>query len=354
MIKTSYIGAEERVYPVYKLVPLTASLGASGVPVERALAGSGIAVAALADPYARISRRQVITVFENFLRLAAGNASALQIGSTFHLTDYGFFGYALLSSASVRDAAHFALDYQELATPIVDIELLEHGEDAVWDIRALPEIAADAALNRFVLEYQSGIIIALHKSVSGGAFRLSSASFAFAAPVNAAHYHHVLNCPIEFDAVRTELRFDRTWLEQRPSGANSITFRLVEDACQEMLQQIGQERGTVGTIYRHLLGQSGRFATLDEMAALLGLHPRTLRRKLTGEGATYQKIVDEVRFKLAATYLLRTPMSHESISERLGFSDASSFRRAFKRWADLAPNEFRNRQRAGDADAVTS
>lgn len=354
MIKTSYIGAEERVYPVYKLVPLTANLQASGVPVARALAGSGIAAAALADPYARISRRQVIAVFGNFLRLADGGASALQIGATFHLTDYGFFGYALLSSATVRDAAHFALDYQELATPIVDLELREQGESAVWDIRALPEIAGDAALNRFVLEYQCGIIVALHKSVSGGAFRLASASFAFAAPANAAHYHHVLNCPIEFDAVRTELRFERAWLEQRPSGANAITFRLVEDACQEMLQQIGQERGTVGAIYRHLLGQSGRFATLDEMAGQLGLHPRTLRRKLTGEGATYQKIVDEVRFKLAAAYLLRTTMSHESISERLGFSDASSFRRAFKRWARLAPNEFRQQQRATGREAAAS
>ena len=84
------------------------------------------------------------------------------------------------------------------------------------------------------------------------------------------------------------------------------------------------------------------------MAATLGLHARTLRRKLVSEGATYQAIVDEVRFRLAASYLTRTAMSHESISERLGFSDASSFRRAFKRWSQLSPNDFRVRQRGAD------
>lgn len=348
MTVASYVGAAERIYPVSKLVPLTAHLQASGIALEQALAGSGIAPAALADPYAQISRRQVVAVFENFLRLAPAGPGPLEIGAGYQLTDYGFFGYALLSSASVRAAARFGLAYHELATPVVEQTLREEAGVAIWDIQPLPDIAADPALSRFVLALQTGVTLALHKSISGGAFALRAASFTHATPPDAERYRAVLGCPVTFNAGRNELRFDANWLEQRPIGANAITFQLVEDACRDMLDQIDHSRGTVGAVYRHLLTQSGRFAALDEMAATLGLHARTLRRKLAGEGATYQAIVDEVRFKLAASYLTRTAMSHESISERLGFSDASSFRRAFKRWSQLSPNDFRLRQRGAD------
>lgn len=343
MADTKYIGAAERIYPVYKLIPLTTHLAAAGIAVERTLAGADLAPDDLRDPYCFISRQQVGTVFDNFLRLTPGNISPLELGAAFHLTDFGFYGYALLSSATVRDAVNFGLAYRELATPIVDVELDESGSAATWLIRALPDFALHGAMEHFVQEYQTGMLLSLHKSVSGNAFRLSSASFAFAAPAGAAHYHSVLNCPIEFDAARTELRFDKDWLERRPLGAHAVTFQLVHDTCHEMLDRMGKGRGVVGEIYRHLLSQSGQFASLEQMAALLGLHSRTLRRKIIGEGSTYQKIIDEVRFKLASTYLTRTEMTHESISERLGFSDASSFRRAFKRWAQVSPNDYKKR-----------
>jgi AraC-like DNA-binding protein len=338
-----YIGAAERIYPVYKLIPLTAHLVAAGIPAEQTLAGSGIAAADLNDPYFSISRQQVTIVFENFLRLTPRRLSPLELGASFHLTDYGFYGYALLSSATVRDAVNFGMAYRELATPIIDVELIETDAEAVWTIRPLPDFAPHEAMARFVQEYQSGILLSLHKSVTGNAFHLRSASFGFGVPADAVHYHSVLNCPIEFGAPHTELRFDRAWLEQRPLGAHAITFQLVQDTCREMLERIGGGRGVVGEIYRHLLSSSGQFASLDEMAGYLDLHPRTLRRKIISEGMTYQEIVDEVRFKIASTYLTRTEMTHESISERLGFSDASSFRRAFKRWAGMSPNEFKGR-----------
>lgn len=347
--EVNYVGSTERIYPLYKLMPLISHLAHAGIGAERVLSGSGIPPTALADPYARVSRQQVLVSFENFLRLAAGEASPLRLGASFRLTDYGFYGYALLSSASVRDAVRFALDYRELATPIVDLHLREIGSQAIWNIAPLPEVAADAAMDRFVSEYQSGMILALHQSVSGEDFKLNSASFAFPAPAaGQSDYHRVLDCPVEFDAPCTELRFDGRWLDQRPLGANAITFQLVEDTCNEMLDSIGDRRGIIGEIYRRLLAQSGRFASLDEMANQLELHPRTLRRKLSAQGYAYQKAVDEVRFKLAASYLARTEMTHESIAERLGFSDASSFRRAFKRWSGQAPHDYRGRIAARD------
>lgn len=343
-MQTSYIGATERIYPVYKIVPLANHLAAAGIAAERTLAGSGISVAELSDPYFVVSRQQLITVFDNFLRLTPGILSPLELGATFQLTDYGIYGYALLSSPTVRDAINFAMTYRELATPIVAAELVETDDEAIWAIEPLPDFAQHASMARFVQEYQSGILVAIHRSAGDNAFRLRSASFGFRAPDNAGQYSAILDCPACFDAPHTELRFDKAWLERRPLGAHALTFQLVHDTCREMHERISSGRGVSGEIYRHLLVRSfGQFASLEEMAAYLELHPRTLRRRLASEGTTYQDIVDEVRFKLASGYLRRTEMTHESIAERLGFSDASSFRRAFRRWAGVSPNAFKGR-----------
>lgn len=336
------IGLSERVYPVYKIIPLTKHLEFLGISQAETLAGSGISPAALDDPYALISRCQILTVFENFVRLSPNHLSALPLGAAFQLTDYGLYGYALLSSATVRSAIEFALTYRELATPIVELNLVESGDEAAWIIASLPENPANAAMQRFMVEYQSGIMLALHKCVSGDEFKFRSVQFSYPAPAGASHYHAVFGCPVTFDAPSTELRFETAWLAQAPLGANTLTYQVVEKNCREMLERIGSARGTIGEISRRLLLQTGHFVKLDEMAGQLGLHPRTLRRNIHNEGSSYQTILDQVRFKLAVTYLTRTGMTHEAIAERLGFSDTSSFRRAFKRWAKQSPNSFRN------------
>jgi len=87
----------------------------------------------------------------------------------------------------------------------------------------------------------------------------------------------------------------------------------------------------------------GRGMPLDECAASLSLSARTLRRKLQERGLSYQQIIDEVRSGLARTQLLAPRSSVEAVATRLGFSEAASFSRAFKRWTGMSPRQFRAR-----------
>jgi AraC-like DNA-binding protein len=89
---------------------------------------------------------------------------------------------------------------------------------------------------------------------------------------------------------------------------------------------------------------SGR-ATAPAVAARLGVSPRTLQRRLTEEGATFQQVLDGTREELARHYLGTTAMAGAEISFLLGFEEPSSFVRAFHDWTGVTPEQMRSQLR---------
>jgi len=94
---------------------------------------------------------------------------------------------------------------------------------------------------------------------------------------------------------------------------------------------------------RRLLRKSlgGDMPSLDEISATLAVTPQTLRRRLREEGRGFQQLKDETRRDAAIDCLLNTPWPLPEIAERVGFSEASTFHRAFKQWTGVAPGEYR-------------
>ena len=81
--------------------------------------------------------------------------------------------------------------------------------------------------------------------------------------------------------------------------------------------------------------------SIDRVAAGLGLSRQTLYRRLKGEGATFEDLLEATRRKLAVRYLKRERISVKSAAYRLGFSEPAAFSRAFKRWTGASPSSFR-------------
>jgi AraC-like DNA-binding protein len=73
------------------------------------------------------------------------------------------------------------------------------------------------------------------------------------------------------------------------------------------------------------------------------MHPKTLSRRLKVEGTSHQQLLDQLRFQLAERYLRDENLSIGEIAFLLGYSDTSSFNKAFKRWTGSAPQHYRQR-----------
>ena len=83
---------------------------------------------------------------------------------------------------------------------------------------------------------------------------------------------------------------------------------------------------------------------MPEAAEKLGLHPRTLRRRLADEGLTFRGLRDELRFSIACELLEMTDLPITDISEAVAAASPGNLTSAFRRWSGMTPSEWRRRR----------
>jgi AraC-like DNA-binding protein len=106
------------------------------------------------------------------------------------------------------------------------------------------------------------------------------------------------------------------------------------------MQALGRDDRTVARV-RELLPLPEGFRSLEDIAQQIGVSPRTLKRRLADGGTSYSELLDEQRQERALLLLRDESLSREQIAERLGYSDAANFTRAFRRWTGKTPGMVR-------------
>jgi hypothetical protein len=167
MIKPS---PDDKVYPVIKLATVIDALAAEGIPAQNALAGARLSREAMSSPATRISLNQVIECYRNAAKLSREPHFSYHAGLRFHLSAYGMYGFAILSSMSYRQTMQFAEKYHQLATPLAELHFKEQSGCGVWTIAPMPHSRIDGSLYKFLVEMQFGICVSLHRDVMGPLF----------------------------------------------------------------------------------------------------------------------------------------------------------------------------------------
>ncbi len=171
---------------------------------------------------------------------------------------------------------------------------------------------------------------------------LIEADFTYAAPPHVDHYHRLFHCPLRFNRPRTQLVFSARYLNYPLMQDEASLRRFLHNAPANLFMPPVNAQLLTAQI-RALLGRdfTREFPEFEEVASQLGLTSQTLRRRLKDEGSSYQGIKDQVRRDAAIYYLSRPQLSITDIAERMGFSEPSTFHRAFKKWTGLTPGEYR-------------
>ena len=86
--------------------------------------------------------------------------------------------------------------------------------------------------------------------------------------------------------------------------------------------------------------------TIDRAARRLGMPVRTLQRRLRDRGQSFSELVDAIRYRRACRLLAKRDMHVADVAKALGYTDPSSFSRAFQRWTGRSPREYRRNPRS--------
>ncbi len=196
------------------------------------------------------------------------------------------------------------------------------------------------ALRRFADETLLVMLHGLACWLAGRRVPLRAIAFAWPRPAHAAEYRRMFGAALSFDAAATSIEFDAAVLRARrvPTAASLREF--LRDAPQSVfLKQVGapawEER------VRRRLRRGADWPAADAVAAEWGVSAVTLRRKLAAEGTSWQRVVDGLRHDLALRLLSQRRLSLEQVAESLGYGDARSLHRAFRKWTGAPPGAYR-------------
>lgn len=165
--------------------------------------------------------------------------------------------------------------------------------------------------------------------------------FAFARPEFAADYQVIFPSPVTFDAPRSAILFDPAKFGPAQVHSKSELTDFVKRAPRDWMFT-GYREHTQSLRVRAFLSRSNwQDCRLIDAAETFRMTPRTLMRRLDGEGTSFQSIKDGLRRDIAIRDLRAGGKSIEQISQELGFSSAANFHRAFRRWTGQTPVAFR-------------
>ncbi|MCB2023073.1 MAG: AraC family transcriptional regulator [Burkholderiaceae bacterium] len=317
---------------------LVAEMAEQGIGAEALLLGTGLLPQQLDDPQARITQQQKLTIFRNTKRLSAVPDVGLRAGARQRLSDFGVYGYAVVSSRTFGDAVMLGIKHVRLAGPVLEKRFRLDGDTAVFEAHDRLDLGDVLPL---ATEFWFASILKLATCVLEAPMPSRRLLLPYARPDHAAAYERMFGCPVNFGADVMEWHFDADVLRVPCPNANPITAGICAQFCERMFDKLPVETDLSRSIRTACLNSRGEFPNAEAMAARLGLSVRTLHRRLADEGQHYQRIIDDVRRSLAIEFLENTSLTVDEIAGRVGFSEASNFRKAFRKWTGHAPAHFR-------------
>lgn len=319
---------------------LTLQLGLDhGLTAAQCLDGTGLTTTVLQDPAAEIRMDQEIQLTRNVVRpLRHVPALGLEAGLRYSLSTFGIWGFALLASSRIRAALDVATRYHALAMAFspVALQVTDAGMRLAYGDVDTPE-----DLRPFCAERGLACTVRITRELAGKPMPMRGLRVRAPRPGHAERFAEVCGVMPEFGAADNSFAVDEAWLDTPIVFGNPIVARQVEDQCQALLEKRRHRDGVARQVRDAILHNPTSIPSMEAIAGKLCMTARTLRRRLDDERTSYRELVEEVRQTLAQELLKTAGMKMEEVAERLGYSDATSFAHAFRRWKGRAPSAVR-------------
>ncbi|RLQ20171.1 helix-turn-helix domain-containing protein [Seongchinamella sediminis] len=317
---------------------LVSALEQRGLDTRPLLLAAGIDPASVAEPGRRFPLAATTRLWQLAAEQTREETLGLWVSKFSNHTTFHALGYAFMASRNLREALERVVRFNATVSDVAEVSFARRADTSVidWHLRPGATQPAPEAMEAVI----SAILRACRRLL-GPDFSPLRVKLMRPEPEQAQAFADFFRCEVEYAHPGYELEFLTGELERPLAGGNDELARSNDRVMEAYLARL--EIGSVATRLRTLLATDlpSGVKSQEDYAGILGMSGRSLQRKLSAEGVTFNQVLSETRCDLARSYLGEAGgPSLAEVAFLLGFSDSSSFSRAFHRWTGIAPSAF--------------
>ena len=322
--------------PAHDLRVFLDGLGRLGYKVEALLAAASLQHADLKNPDARIPCDAYGTVLARAQQERFTPNLALELARVTPLGAWPLIDYLVVTADTVEAGVRQLARYVRITGAPFSIDI----RDDVVPIR----VEMTTLTAPFAIEFDAALMVLHFRNEAEGVFA-ASLSFTHALD-DAAEFARILGCPVTPNApwsgISVPLQTWRLPLRRR----DPILRQVLEGHANEILARLPARTGLALEVQRALASRvAGGDTRIESIGRDFGMSARTLQRRLADERVSYQKLLDDARKAAAGRYLAESTLAIGEVAYLLGYSEATAFHRAFRRWYGATPEAFRATRR---------
>ncbi len=315
-----------------------------GVPREQLVAHADVDENALQGDI--VPLRCFIRLIEAALVVTDDPNIGIVLGKQLNFMKHGAVGaLAFASPTGVESLLAFVNHSQQANAPFMKIQ--QHVEGEEIRITLTPSLSVQS-IKKFVVDTALSSCITMIRAMMSGiggdslikkAIKYFSVTYAAPGAIQALErYQNALVVPVKFGQPECQIVFHRNIVGKENPYFSSGLIESMTKAIKPIPSDDGEP--LVSRIEQYLAAYDFRFPALKVIAAQLGMSERTLHRRLAEQGVKYREICDGLRAGQAREWMARS-MPVDEVAYRLGYFDAASFYKAFKRWEGVSPSDYR-------------
>jgi AraC-like DNA-binding protein len=309
--------------------------GLAGLGYDKAalLSAVGLTEDQIEDPDGRVPCMDIPALIEHAMRTRPTTNLGIKVAAQTPIGAFQLLDYLIVTCQSVSQGIRQLARYLRLSEAPFSVEIHD-AEDPV-------RIVYVGIQDSFTAEFEIALAILHLRREAESRFQPEYACFTHT-PNDLNEAEQLLGCPMRTQTPWLGLALSRqSWelpLRRRDAVLQSVLLRNAD----EIAARLPKPHDVVSDLRRILLSRLAQGdSNIESVARSMGTSVRSLQRRLTYRGSSYQDVLDSVRREAAGQYLSDRALSISEVGYLLGYSEPAAFHRAFKRWHGCTPHEFR-------------
>ena len=299
---------------------------------------AGISESDISDPDARIPLVKTWNLWRVLVDRMPDPSLGLHVGSSARLRDLGLVGYVAVYSRTLRDALNKIARYTHIISEAVQFDL-KHDHHRGWitfdNIPRFVEL-------RHPVDASLALTISAVRELTNTHVTPLEVRLPYLKPDDPYELERFVRAPVRYESAHGRIVLERKDLDLPVVTSDDTLEGYLEKLAEDVIARLAERSSFTDDVRRTVwIELSSGPPTLKHTASLLGVSVRTLQRRLHEEGTTFAEVLETIRREMALKLLRDKSLAVYEVAFLLGYSEPSTFYRAFRRWEHTSPHEYR-------------